>query len=200
MDDFTESTTLDGVQFCLTQREDTGIEVLLLGVLGGVYGLPVVGIVVIAALGLEFSRVAITAVVSLVGLTIVLAAAAIVTRRLRERRQVTLEVGRGGLVLNGTKLSLVNTTVVLQRLAFTDRSVLVLDGSHTDQPEHLGGLVLTAAQHARIVSVLDDARRDAEGRGGGCVPEALQTLREKSPPGRMAESPQHSESSPLNAL
>jgi len=191
MDDFTESATLDGVRFTLTQRKDAGTEALLLGVLGGVYGLPVVGIVVVAALGLEFSRVAITAVVSLVGLTIVLAAVAIVTRRLRERRRVTLEVARGGLVVNGTRRSLRGTTVFLQRLAFTDRSVLVLGSPHTHQPEHLGGLVLTAAQHARIVSVLDDARRDAEAREGGCVPETLQTLRGKRPPRRAETSSPH---------
>ena len=192
MDDFTESATLDGVRFTLTQRKDTGTEVLLLGVLGGVYGLPVVGIVVVMVLGLEFSRVAITGVVSLVGLTIVLAAVAIVTRRLRERRRVTLEVGRGGLVLNGTRLQLRGTTMLLQRLAFTDRSVLVLGSSHTHEPEHLSGLVLTAAQHARIVSVLDDARRDAEAREGGCVPETLQTLRGKNPPKQRKKSSQHS--------
>ena len=98
-----------------------------------------------------------------------------------------MEVARGGLVVNGTRRSLRDTTVFLQRLAFTDRSVLVLGSSHTHQPEHLGGLVLTAAQHARIVSVLDDARRDAEAREGGCVPETLQTLRGKRP-SRQAET------------
>ena len=178
MNDFAESSRLDRVRFSITQKEDTEADLLLMLVLGGLYGVPVVLGILVVLLGLEVSA-AVSGLVVVLGVAMGLAAAVAVIIRLRERRTVILEIGAGGLVLNGARLSMADTSIVLQRLAFSQRSVLAVHNHRTGQQQNLGGLLLTTAQHIRIQQVLDDALRDAEKREGGTVPAMLQQLREK---------------------
>ena len=52
MNDFAESSRLDRVRFSITQKEDTEADLLLMLVLGGLYGVPVVLGILVVLLGL----------------------------------------------------------------------------------------------------------------------------------------------------
>lgn len=182
MSQLEEVATLDGVTFTITQRTDGATSFLLIGMLCLAYAAPV-GIIVLLVL-LILAVVGMSVGAALAGLLIFTAMGAIAVAvaaniRSERSRQVTLAVRPGVVEVDGESFPLAQADLLLQPMTVSGRAVLVLaaDG----RTKQLSGLCLSPPEQARLRTLLDTARRDADQRAGGSIPAALHELRGMGP-------------------